>query len=599
MKRTLSLLLAALLLLLSSCEAPHTHSFGAWHEVKAATYTENGIEMRECACGESEARTTAKLTPSEPITYTVTYLGCGQSGTVVATAGEAFSIPVIARHGYRFDGYYAGEVAITDGEGRATAAFSLGGDITVEARYTRMASDADTNGEYLGNPNELYYKSSAFAFKMSRNPWDMILYDGILYVGGGYYGGTWVSAPPIETYDIRTGEWDHAALKVRMYEILDESDMVKAWYSLPATSSSSNVVLGGVRGIPVTTDCEISSFRWIGGKPFALGADSINGYTWADGTVSSKRPAEVDAEDTQMSVLNLSGNYYVMETDKNGKDVWVEYRNTVVNGTHVYDVVEIEYEGATALMFAVGTSGTAMPISILADKATSTYIFPTFYLKDGTVYEGNANNRVYNLFSTEEGIFAFYSHQGGTDKKIFKYSVIGGEHRFDEVRDIGIGGTSADTRVYLQADVNASGTPITTRRLYTDYMRTATYHGFAYYTTGYLYKTKSFERDATVAIAAPGGAIVTDLMVKDGVLYALGFKKTDDTEIAYTNYIWSLDDSDRFTEIRSFSTRGAYALSFERDEDFFYVGLGGPTTHITEEVSAVGDILRLAITPIE
>ena len=108
-----------------------------------------------------------------------------------------------------------------------------------------------------------------------------------------------------------------------------------------------------------------------------------------------------------------------------------------------------------------------------------------------------------------------------------------------------------------------------------------------------------FERDATVAIAAPGGAIVTDLMVKDGVLYALGFKKTDDTEIAYTNYIWSLDDSDRFTEIRSFSTRGAYALSFERDEDFFYVGLGGPTTHITEEVSAVGDILRLAITPIE
>ena len=186
-----------------------------------------------------------------------------------------------------------------------------------------------------------------------------------------------------------------------------------------------------------------------------------------------------------------------------------------------------------------------------------------------------------------------------SDKKIFKYSVIGGEHRFDEVRDIDIGGTSADTRVYLQADVNASGTPITTRRLYTDYMRTATYHGFAYYTTVYLYNTNSFERDETVAIAAPGGAIVTDLMVKDGVLYALGFKKTDGTEIAYTNYIWSLDDSDRFTEIRSFSTRGAYALSFERDEDFFYVGLGGPTTHITEEVSAVGDILRLAITPIE
>ena len=82
------------------------------------------------------------------------------------------------------------------------------------------------------------------------------------------------------------------------------------------------------------------------------------------------------------------------------------------------------------------------------------------------------------------------------------------------------------------------------------------------------------------------------------MLYALGFKKTNSTTNAYTNYVWSLDSKDAFTEIRSFTSTGAYALSFEKDEDFFYVGLGGPTTHITTTATSVGDIVRLAIDPI-
>ena len=36
-------------------------------------------------------------------------------------------------------------------------------------------------------------------------------------------------------------------------------------------------------------------------------------------------------------------------------------------------------------------------------------------------------------------------------------------------------------------------------------------------------------------------------------------------------------------------------VRFEEDSDFFYIGLGGPTTHITNTVSAVGNILRLPI----
>ena len=102
----------------------------------------------------------------------------------------------------------------------------------------------------------------------------------------------------------------------------------------------------------------------------------------------------------------------------------------------------------------------------------------------------------------------------------------------------------------------------------------------------------------TEAIAAPNGAIVTDLLVRDGTLYVLGFQKTDGATNAYMNYVWSLDEDDSFTEIRRFTSEGAYALSLEKDSEFFYVGLGGPTTHVTDGVTSVGDIVRLAIRPI-
>ena len=36
-------------------------------------------------------------------------------------------------------------------------------------------------------------------------------------------------------------------------------------------------------------------------------------------------------------------------------------------------------------------------------------------------------------------------------------------------------------------------------------------------------------------------------------------------------------------------------VRLEKDSDFFYIGLGGPTTHITASVAAVGDIIRFPI----
>ena len=577
--------------------AKKAHTSSGWITDKDPTYTEEGARHKECTVCKTvlESESIPKLVAA---TYTVSYSAATHRGEITVSTVDSFTLPVIPRSGYTFLGYYEGDVQVTDATGKKLASYTLTSDVTLTAKYTRLAGDADANGEYLGNPGEAYYKSTSFTHKMARNPWDMALLNGKLYVSGGYYGGAWISSPPIYTYDTFAGEWGYADFTVKMYEALDADSTAKAWHTLNATSSSSDNVVGGIKGIPVTTDCEISSFKWIDGKLFALGADTINGNTWADGTVSSKLPTDVDANDTQKSVPNNLGNYYTVETDESGNDVWVEYRNNILHGTHVYDVIEIDYNGGKALMFAVGTSGTPMPVKILTNPATKSYLSPKFYLKDGTVYSGNSNNRVYNFFKTDEGIFAFYAHQGGTDKKIFKYNVVNGEHRFDEVRDITINATTSDTANYQQSDVNSSGTAISTRRLYTDFMKTESYNGYAYYTTGYLYKTKTFVKSETTKIAAPNGAIITDLLVRDGVLYALGFKKTNSTTNAYTNYVWSLDSKDAFTEIRSFTSTGAYALSFEKDEDFFYVGLGGPTTHITTTATSVGDIVRLAIDPI-
>ena len=617
----------------------HVHAYGGWVVVYGATCAAPGLAMRACTCGEGETEAIAKLshTPSdwivdrdptyleegirhreclacgtllqsEPIPtlqippvvyYTVSYSVGAQSGSVTVAAGEGFTLPVAEKKGYSFSGYYAADgTQVTDEGGRMLSSYVLSSDIDLTAVYSRLPGEADRNGEYLGNPGELYYKSTSFVHKMARNPWDMALYNGKLYVGGGYYGGAWISAPPLNVYDTATGEWSYTDFEVRMYEAFDGDSTEKAWHTLPAANSSSSVVVGSIKDIPVTTDCEISTFRWIGDTLYILGADSINEYTWADGTVSKKLPTEVDPDDTQGYVKNLSGNYYVLTTDEDGNDVFAEYRNHVMHGTHVYDVIEIDYNGGKALMFAVGTSGTPMPVKIQTGSNPKSYLSPKFYRKDGTLYSGNSNNRVYNFFKTDEGIFAFYAHQGGTDKKIFKYNVVNGEHRFDEVRDITINATTSDTENYQQSDVNSSGTAITTRRLYTDFMKTETYAGSAYYTTGYLYKTKTFLKSETTKITAPNGAIVTDLLVRDGTLYVLGFVKTNGSTNAYTNYVWSLDESDRFTEIRSFTSTGAYALSFEKDSEFFYVGLGGPTTHITSDVTSVGDIIKLAIRPI-
>ena len=70
----------------------HTHAYGDWETVQAATCTEDGVEVRTCACGEKETRALAAkghtewILPSKPATCTETGL---TEGRFCSVCGEA------------------------------------------------------------------------------------------------------------------------------------------------------------------------------------------------------------------------------------------------------------------------------------------------------------------------------------------------------------------------------------------------------------------------------------------------------------------------------------------------------------------------------
>ena len=62
-------------------QAPHTHSFGAWSTVKAASCTEEGSQERTCSCGEKEIQTVAKIAHRESSWITDKDATCTESGS--------------------------------------------------------------------------------------------------------------------------------------------------------------------------------------------------------------------------------------------------------------------------------------------------------------------------------------------------------------------------------------------------------------------------------------------------------------------------------------------------------------------------------------
>ena len=264
--------------------------------------------------------------------------------------------------------------------------------------------------------------------------------------------------------------------------------------------------------------------------------------------------------------------------------------------THLFDMMGIDNGGEKKdILFGNGTDNkTKGGAYVYKIGPTRNYTQAKFYDKDGNelFVKGSKYQfaRVYDFFETSSGLYARISLMNASDAYeayIYKYSSstdTNGKiiHRFDYLRDY-----PSTMTAYTHQDTGLNKSKRLSHHMT---MADVTFNGYAYITNGYLYKTKDF--NTVTKISAPNGAIISDLLMKDGKLYALGFVKQG-TTTNYKNYVWTIDSSDKFTQVREFTSENCYALSFDMNDEFFYVGMGGLSTY-----SNVGNVLRLAINPV-
>ncbi len=284
----------------------------------------------------------------------------------------------------------------------------------------------------------------------------------------------------------------------------------------------------------VTNDHAISRFSMINGKIYATGVDSLG--TW-----------EV-------------GNYYIYDGAS-----WNVFYN-LPHAVHAYDVIKCE----DGILFAIGTENAYYSPAQLKNNDGEWVNVPLYKNEKNIVGDATYSYfRIYNLFETENGIYAFVSEAKANsfNNSIYKYE---------------------DGKLVLQNTIASIG--ITSykqngNRLWQDYLGTSvTRNGYCYMTSGYIYKTNDFR--STTPIPAPNDAAVSDLLYRDGVLYALGFIQSSATK--FDGFIWEIDEDDNFTTICEFKTKDGYPLSFEYDGSYFYVGVGN-----RENSSAVGNMYRI------
>lgn len=131
--------------------APHTHKFGDWTIVKAATKKEAGLKRRVCECGEKEEVSI----PYTPKQYTVTFYTNGGSAVASLTRQEDSLIEAPqapSRDGYRFV-CWCTDAALTTA---AEFPLTLTQDISLYAKWNTqtdiMAYLKTLLSEYQRNP---------------------------------------------------------------------------------------------------------------------------------------------------------------------------------------------------------------------------------------------------------------------------------------------------------------------------------------------------------------------------------------------------------------------------------------------------------------
>ncbi len=288
------------------------------------------------------------------------------------------------------------------------------------------------------------------------------------------------------------------------------------------------------------------------------------------------------AQEAVIRILNLNGQYIAIGADPAGrpeyaenyvlKDGKWEVFAKIKGALHTFDAEYFD----NAYYFAVSYQNDEYPIvKYIPDKEQ--YEGIALY-KNGTdviAALGQTPNvkykRVYDLFCVNENLYCAFSCSYTDGKITMEFFKLNGD-KFEFCQAFKMSGMQMNRPVKNQIFFNSS----------------AVFGGICYLSTGNLYKTNDF--NVFDKIVVPDNACVTDLLVEqngdDETLYVLATVQNGEK---YKSTIYSLDEN-KLNEIYSVE-QGLSALSFAKEGNKFYVGLGGDFIESQE----IGRVLQIEL----
>lgn len=232
------------------------------------------------------------------------------------------------------------------------------------------------------------------------------------------------------------------------------------------------------------------------------------------------------------------GNYYVL-----GK-TWEQVRN-LPNGIHNFDM--IEFEGK--IFAGLGVEGGKHPCVMSTDKG-QTFDFVYLY-KNGEKVDttGMTYIRIYEYWIFRGELYALVTLDSDTSF-----------YRFD-----------GEKWIWMSS---AAGFITSNRANYNYFNAKLELDDTCFIVSNRLLAVKDFaDSTQTQLIEMPGGEYVSDAMLKDGILYTLCYKQTDEQTYEIVIYKSATGQAGSFTQVVRFDY-AVPACSFTLEGDYFYLGMG-------------------------
>lgn len=286
----------------------------------------------------------------------------------------------------------------------------------------------------------------------------------------------------------------------------------------------------------VATDEAIHCFVEIDGKLYAPGIDSRDSGGWS------------------------LGNYYALEDGK-----WQKVRN-VPNGIHCFAMLGF----GGKMYLGVGTETVEDTVAVSSD-AGKTWSYLPLHNNDGTKFDTSPYewSRTYAFAEFNDTFYALlqFKKNGATsyDMLVFRYD---------------------DGKMVYEAESTINA------RVSRNYWQSAfEWNGKCFITANGLYAVTDFAKpDTHQKIELPNKEMVSDAILYNNEMYALGCLFNEDSTCKTVIYKSSTGEAGSFKEVASFDY-GARPYSFDYDGTYFYVGTGGVLS--TEYNNKVGMLLRV------